>query len=250
MAADTAEVIAKIHAMYERIKEENYYEILGLGEEADSARISAAYRQLAKTWHVDRFSKHDLGPEKAKVQEIFSYINNAHRTLTDEDARFEYDMEIGDGPDVAELLNAENAFMRGKNLLSSGRFKGAHKLFEQSVNFAPDELEYRAYYLYTEYLQIEKDEKGVCVGKARAKAIFQELDDINTELTEKDWLLQFLGEVSLGLNQRRRAKALFTEALFANSRNHEVKRQLRLLEMRQNKSEEGFFQKLLSKFRS
>lgn len=249
MAADAAEVIQKIHQMHERIQEENYYEIFDLDEEADSARINAAYRQMTKRWHVDRFSNYDLGPEKAKVQEIFSYINNAHRTLTDEDARFEYDMEISDGPDVGELLSAENAFMRGKNLLSSGRFKGAHKFFESAVEFNPDEPEYRAYYLYTEYMQIEKDENGVCVGKARAQEIFQQLDDINTELPEKDWLLQFLGTVSLGLNNQARAKALFSEALFANSRNHEVKRQLRLLEMRENKKE-SFFDKILAKFRS
>lgn len=248
--ADAEKVLAKINEMHQRIQDETYYEIFELDGEADAARVSAAYRQLAKIWHVDRFSNYDLGPERAKVQEIFSFINNAHRTLTDEDLRFEYDMEVGDGPNVAELLNAENAFMRGKNLLSSGRFKGAHKLFEQAVEWNPDEAEYRAYYLYTEYMQIEKDEDGVCVGRARAKEIFQELDDINTELPEKDWLLQFMGTVALGLNNQRQAKSLFSEALFANSRNHDVKRQLRLLEMREGNKEESFFDRILSKFRS
>lgn len=250
MAEDLEVVLKSIETMHERIQNENYYDVLDVPMEADDAKINAAYRQLAKTWHVDRFSNHDLGDARSKVQEISSFINNAHRTLTDEDARFEYDMEIGEGPNVAELLNAENAFLRGKNMLGSGRFKGAHELFRQAVEWNDEEAEYRAYFLYTEFMLMPKDDNGVCISKARAKEIFQELDEINIEIPEKDWMLQFLGTVALGLNNERQARGLFQEALLINSRNHDAKRQIRLLDMRADKEPESFFQKILAKFKS
>lgn len=250
MAEELDKILANIDSMYERIQTETYYDLFDIDIEADQARINAAYRQLAKVWHVDRFSNYELGEARTKVQEISSFINNAHRTLTDEDARFEYDMEVGEGPDVAALLNAENAFLRGKNLLSSGRFKGAHELFRQAVEWNEEEPQYKAHLLYTEYMQLPKDEHGVCVGKGRPEEIFKELDEINTEVPEKDWMLQFMGTVALGLNRQRQAMGLFQEALLINSKNHEVRRQVRLLEMRADKEPESFFQKLLSKFKS
>ena len=111
-----------------------------------------------------------------------------------------------------------------------------------------DELEYRAHMLYTEYLLIPKDESGEAKQRQRAKEIFQELDQINMELTEKDWLLAFLGTVSIGLGQARQAEGLFQEALMANSQNTNAKRQLRLLRSRRRKKKKkGFFAKLFGK---
>lgn len=245
MSKDFQAVRQEILAMHQRIKEENHYELLGVPKEADAALISSRFRELAKKWHVDRFSQHDLGAEKAKVQEIFAALNTAHKTLTDNEKRAEYDFEIDEGPDIGTILEAESQFRRAKNMLQQGSYKGAHEGFKQAYELKSDEREYQAYYLYTEYLLIAKDDEGRVTSKKRTKEIFDELDAINTELSEKDWLLTFLGVVSLGLGQDRQAESLFSEALMANSQNHEAKRQLRLIRSRRKKGQsQGFFAKL------
>lgn len=249
MARDLQEVQQEIVEMHDRLQHENYYELLGLERDADAARVSARFRELARVWHIDRFSNFDLGADRQKVQDIFSTLNAAHRTLTNADQRAEYDHEISDGPSINEILEAESSFRRGKNMLSSGSYKGAHEAFKQACELKDDEPEYRAHYLYTEYLLEPKDDVGLVKSKKRTREIFAELDDINTELPEKDWLLTFLGTVSLGLGKNHEAEGLFQEALMTNSQNTQAKRQLRLLRSRRRRKSKGkgFFARLFGK---
>jgi hypothetical protein len=46
-----------------------------------------------------------------------------------------------------------------------------------------------------------------------------------------------MGTVALGMGQEKKAESLLREASFINGQNHDVKRQLRLIEMRKNKKE-------------
>ncbi len=249
MAKDFQEVRQEILEMYKLVQESNYYELLGVDPEADKAKVNARFRELARKWHTDRFSQYDLGADKEKVQEIFAAINSAHRTLTNDDRRAEYDMEIHDGPSINEILEAESHFRRGKSMLNSGSYKGAYEAFKTAVEMKEDELEYQAHLLYTEYLLIPKNEDGEARQRARVREIFDELDQINIELQEKDWLLTFLGTVSIGLGKTRQAEGLFQEALLANSNNTNAKRQLRLLRSRRRKKKKkgGFFARLFGK---
>lgn len=227
----------EIEAKLEIVKEGNLYEILGVSMEADLPAISTAYRQLTKKWHIDRFSNVDLGEERSKVQDIFSAINDAHRVLSNPQQREEYDAQHEDAPDIGAILEAESVFRRGKNMMKMGAHKGAFEAFRQAYEYAPDELEYKANYLFMEFMLTEKDEDGMVKSKKRASEIFQEMDEISQTLTGKDWLLGFMGTVALGLGQDRKAESLLREASFINGQNHDVKRQLRLIEMRKNKKE-------------
>lgn len=249
MAKDFQEVRREILEMHERVQEANYYEILGVDREADKAMVSSRFRDLARKWHVDRFSQYELGADKAKVQEIFSVLNSAHKTLTHEEKRAEYDMEIHEGPSINEILEAESHFRSGKSMLNSGSYKGAHESFKTAYDMKDDELEYEAYMLYTEYLLIPKNDDGEAKQRARTKEIFDRLDNISIDLTEKDWLLTFLGTVAIGLGRLREAEGLFQEALMANSKNTNAKRQLRLLRSRRRKKSKkgGFFARLFGK---
>lgn len=249
MAKDLHEVRNDILAMYERVRQETYYELLGVAPNADAAMVGAKFRELARTWHVDRFSGYDLGPDKSKVQEIFSVLNAAHRTLTNPDKRADYDLSIDDGPDIASILEAESLFRTGKNRLHSGGYRGAFEAFKQACELKDDESEYRAHYLYTEYLLIDKDEEGLVRNRKRAKEIFNELDVINTQMQERHWLLTFLGTVSMGLGEDRQAESLFQEALLANSQDTDAKRMIRLMRSRRKRGrkKKGFFARLFGK---
>ena len=249
MAKDLQAVRSEISQMHERIKEENYYELLGVDPAADAAMVGARFRELARTWHVDRFSAYDLGADKAKVQEIFAALNTAHRTLSHPEKRAEYDVEIDDGPNIGDILEAESHFRTGKNRLQSGSYKGAMEAFEEACRLKDDELEYRAHFLFTEYMLQDKDDEGLTKNRTRAKKIFDELDAINVQLPDKHWLLTFMGTVAAGLDEYRTAEALFQEALLSNSQDTDAKRQLRFLRSRRKRrrKKKGFFAKLFGK---
>lgn len=255
MDQDTEELRDKIDRMYERIEEDNYYELLDIDPEIDESEIEdqavKTFREMAKDWHVDRYDIDELGGEeyREKLQDIFSAINTAHEVLTDEEKRTEYDMELsGENTDIGAILDAENAFRKGQNMLENGSFEGAHEQFEIACEGNPDDIEYRAHFLYTEYQLLSKDDDGLPKDRDRAREIYDEMDDILEEIPDRDWLLAYLGVVTMGLKRYREAKSLFNEALQYNPKNTTAQRQKRLLKMRQKRQEDkSLLSKLLDK---
>lgn len=252
MADDSQAIREKINSMYESLGTITYYEVMGLGSDLDESLIkqeaAKKFRKLAGEWHIDRFSAHNLSnEEREKVQEIFSFINTAHQVLGNADKRAEYDMQLsGANTDIGSLLNAESSFRRGQTMLETGSYKGAHEQFRLAVENNEEDDEYKAHYLYTEYLLIEKDAEGMPKDRKRAEEIFQTLDGLIEKLPKRAWLLAFTGVVALGTNRRRDASFLFSEALQYDSRNIIAQRQQRLLAMRKNQKK-GFFEALKEK---
>lgn len=64
----------------------NYYEVLGIPEDADQEQIRKAYKKLAIKWHPDKHTD-----DKEKAQEKFKEISAAYAILGDEKKRKEWD---------------------------------------------------------------------------------------------------------------------------------------------------------------
>ncbi len=258
MTQDTQTVRDKIDRMLQKLEDENYYELLDVDPELDEATLTreatSSFRQLAKEWHVDRYDKDALGDDsyREKLQDIFSSINTAHQVLTNEEKRTEYDMELsGENTDIGAILNAENAFRKGQSMLETGSYKGAYQKFEQACEDNPDDIEYKAHLLYTEFLLVPKDKDGKAKDRSRAKEIFKEMDDIVDQIPDRPWILAFLGVIAMGLGKYREASSLFNETLQLDPKNVTAKRQKRLLKMRSKREKnKGFFAKLMDKFKS
>ncbi|HPJ30237.1 MAG TPA: molecular chaperone DnaJ [Methanothrix sp.] len=62
----------------------DYYEVLGVGKEADQKEIKSAYRKLALKYHPDR-------SEESDAEEKFKEISEAYAVLSDADKRRQYD---------------------------------------------------------------------------------------------------------------------------------------------------------------
>src|SRR5690554_6494565 len=244
----------RIEAMHARIQEDTYYELLGLNPDTlDDATVLKQFRIKAREWHADRWGAVDLDENsKRKIQEIFAALNTAQQTLSDPDKRAEYDFsQQTNNQNIVNIIDAEGAFRRGKTMLQTGSYNGAHEQFRRAVELHPDEDEYAAHFLYTEYLQIPKNEAGVPQKRQRAVEIQEKLDALSIKSPENDSLLTFLGVVCLGLGQQTKAKNLFASALQNDPRNVEAQRQQRLIAMREERdSKKGFFDKLMDKFRS
>jgi curved DNA-binding protein len=66
------------------VKYQDYYQILGVPREADTADIKKAYRKLARKYHPDV-------NQQAGAEENFKQINEAYEVLKDSDKRQAYD---------------------------------------------------------------------------------------------------------------------------------------------------------------
>lgn len=63
----------------------DYYEVLGVGKNADDTEIKKAYRALAKKYHPD------VNPGNAEAEAKFKEASEAYAVLSDPDKRRQYD---------------------------------------------------------------------------------------------------------------------------------------------------------------
>jgi curved DNA-binding protein CbpA len=142
----------EIRSRSEKIGAQNYYQILGVAQDAATGVIQGAFFQLAKQWHPDR-----LGPEFADLRDLamraFSRMSEAHQVLTNEEQRKEYERlmrEGGAAPDeqemVQKVLRAATAFQKAEVLVRRGNLEEAEKLAQLAVENDPDQPEYSALY--------------------------------------------------------------------------------------------------------
>ena len=92
----------------------NGYEVLNIPRTATRDEIRAAYRELARRWHPDRFMP---GPERDWANEKMAAINSAYRACLSglTDARMSVDQE-------------NDALRRAQALIDSGKYQTARKL--------------------------------------------------------------------------------------------------------------------------
>ncbi|MGB1024985.1 MAG: DnaJ domain-containing protein, partial [Rhodospirillaceae bacterium] len=63
----------------------DYYEVLGVGKDADADTLKRAYRKLAMQYHPDR------NPDSAEAEAKFREVGEAYEILKDEQKRSAYD---------------------------------------------------------------------------------------------------------------------------------------------------------------
>jgi curved DNA-binding protein CbpA len=148
--------LEKIEEMLSRFEDAGFYEILGVRKETDAIQIRAAYHDLAKKYHPDRFqSDRFTDSERSQVEQVFSSINKAYMTLRDPDLRSKYDEEIvkrenrpktpkkaQTSSDTAEDETIEALFRLGRRSLTQGEFEKAAKELRSCVHLRPDNAQY------------------------------------------------------------------------------------------------------------
>lgn len=99
----------------------NFYEILGVTNEANEAEIKKAYRQLSLKYHPDRNSSEEA---VEKIQKI----NEAYETLSDGQKRQEYDhqLKFGGGGGMPHMGEEFHDIGHIFNMMFGGGMPGMH----------------------------------------------------------------------------------------------------------------------------
>lgn len=74
----------------------DYYALLGVSRDADAKRIQAAYYELSRHWHPDRFFRKETGEYAVRIENVFVALTEAYRILGQEAARSRYDLDHRD----------------------------------------------------------------------------------------------------------------------------------------------------------
>lgn len=137
---------SEIDSRFEKLEDLDFYQLLGIGSEANAAAIKASYLQSAKRYHPDALAKAGLdGQTRQRANHVFAEISKAYSVLSNPRQRAEYDesQRSTEGPiDAVRLANAESLYRKGEVLLRSGNFARAIEFLRPAVELWPDESDY------------------------------------------------------------------------------------------------------------
>ena len=87
----------------------SYYNVLGVGVDADLEEVRRAYYRKAQLLHPDRYAA-SFDPERRRAEAEMKAVNEAWNTLRNSEARRRYDSELGliDADDEDEELGDED----------------------------------------------------------------------------------------------------------------------------------------------
>jgi len=226
---------AELAARAERLRQQNYYEMLGVERPCDEAKLRAAYEDLAPRVHPDRY--HDASSSVRRLaDEVCEIVDAAYETLLDPKRRLAYDVELRkDQRRVAKeeegrrALAAETEFQKGEALVRKRQYELALMHLGKAVEHNPEEGEYHAHYGWCLHL-IHPDD-SVMIGEA--------IEHVRRGIKlardhEKPYL--FLGRLYKAMGRSDAAEKMFTHVVQVRPDSVEAMRELRLLNMRRAKN--------------
>jgi curved DNA-binding protein CbpA len=152
-------LVQSIEDMQARFENASLYEILSIPANAGPEDIQAAYHGLARQYHPDRFQSQEFSSEiRSKVQQVFTFINEAYITLKHPASRAVYDENRLSKESKVETelktrstgrseddKTAEALFNDGRALLANGDFEKAIERLNGCVFLRPEKAIYHHY---------------------------------------------------------------------------------------------------------
>ncbi len=225
----------------DELKDKNYYECLGVSQQANSGAIKKAYFVLAKQYHPDHFF--DFPAEVREMAgELFTLITTAYETLTNDEERTKYEEYLKTGKKQIEnneadkIVKAELQFQKGQILLKTNSLKEAYDNFKWAVELNPMEGEYFSFLGWS----IFKLDPNSDASKSKAIEYIQRGLQLNKE---HDSGYYFLGRILKVKGEEQKALEAFKTAYAKNQQNIDALREIRAYELSQ-KGQKGVFKKL------
>ena len=132
--------------MTSKFEDKNYYEILGVSQDASKEAISKAYKEIALIYHPDsNFFSEILGKREEDSQSLedFQIITNAFNVLTDDAKRAEYDSTLVSFRDWSDGETSDEYFndMLKKKSISFG-MRNLKREREATVSASANNVKY------------------------------------------------------------------------------------------------------------
>ncbi|NTX09291.1 DnaJ domain-containing protein [Myxococcus sp. CA056] len=154
--APGSDEIPSLRQLVMALKQQNHFQRLGLSEQADSSAVKVAYFRLAKLYHPDTLPQ-GAPPELEKLKaEVFAYIGDAYRMLSDDKSRASYLEEVKSGGagaevDINAILQAEELFQKACILVKARKFPEAVKMLNEAIQLNAEEAEFYAWRGYARF---------------------------------------------------------------------------------------------------
>jgi tetratricopeptide (TPR) repeat protein len=238
-----AAIRAELADLAQSLRKRNYFEILGVARSFDESLLDGAYSNLARRAHPDRFQTASLAVREL-ASEVYDRVSEAYDTLRDKKRRQQYVLELQIGKrrtledEVGRCaLEAETAFQRGAGLIQRRAYQEALMHFGKALELNPDDGEYYAHYGWCVYLCNPDSPSMVEEAIEHVKRGAQLAND-----REKPFL--FLGRLYKVIGEIDYAEKMFTRAVQIQPDCVEAMRELRLINLRREKSR-GLIKRLL-----
>lgn len=226
---------ADVVARHKSIKGEDYFQMLGVAQEAPSEQIQQAFLGLAKTWHPDRLPA-AIADVRDACATVFSHMSEAHQTLMDPKRREEYMHLLKDGgatpeeqAQVQAVLEAATNFQKAEFFLRRGDMKEAEVLCRKAHDGDPTPAEYLAMLAWLEAMKPENQEPQ----PTRERIAMLDRAIATNSRLERAYF--YRGMLYKRLANQHAAVRDFREAAALNPRNLDAVREVRLYEMRKSR---------------
>jgi hypothetical protein len=229
---DRWEEVARVIGMTDR---QNYFEMLGVKESADSNDVRKKYMTLAKKWHPDRLPP-ELSELRPWVDEVFHLFTVASDTLGDTKKRTEYQravMQGGGTPESERKLNvmvdAAINFQKVDVLVKRRRYDEAMQICDQAMTVVRKEADYPAMKAWILLLRDGADDTQVA---DEIRGLLRKTFQINSDHVHGHFVrahfLKRLGDHDKALKHFKKVAKL-------DPRNLEAAREVRVGTMRQSR---------------
>ena len=203
--SDSSDFLETVENLHTQLNSSTYYSILEIEPWASQDQIKKAYYHAARKFHPDRTSSFPSETLKNKLNDIFAFLTEAYKILSQPVARAQYDENLTlKKPPKLEKTNADLAkerFHEGRTLFDEGLYSEAEEVFGQAIYLDDSVPDY--YYYFS--LALAQNNKYSEAGKFLSKAL--RLDPSNTRYMAE------LGHIFLQLGYNLRAKALFEKTI-------------------------------------
>jgi tetratricopeptide (TPR) repeat protein len=242
-SADEGAQRAELAALAEQLRARTHFEILDVTPADGNDALRAAYERLASQSHPDRFAG---GSQSLRdlAADVYRMVRTAYETLSNPRARQEYLLAQQKRARKAEkrrqseiAFEAETEFRKGEDELRGRAYETALQHFGRALQLYPDEGDHHAHYGWALYL-CHPEESSI---------VAEALEHVKRGLklaSHKETAYLFMGRLLKAVGRVDQAERMFSRAAQIQPECVEALRELRIINMRREKSK-GLIGRLL-----
>ncbi|MBR58890.1 MAG: hypothetical protein CMH54_12840 [Myxococcales bacterium] len=220
----------------------NFFDLLGVPNDATTDLIQKTYFQAVKKIHPDQLDRVGASELKQEAGELFQKLTEAYETLSDVRKRAIYMREAEKvkegGPTVSSEDEARIFAHRASVMLKRSQFQEAETFCRRALEICPHDFNYKLDLVWALFQNPHVE------ASTREEEIRPILEGILKQHPGNARALYFMALYYKGKDQLNRERRYLTQALNVDPNYRDVQREMRLLEMRLRKRKKSFMGKL------